>query len=117
MAVPALTHALGEPPWVCFLCYVLLRIPLFWEEGLAGPGGEVTPYCPMSPSALLILEAGLSVCPVTASARPFLLFLPQTWGGAGVLLMPKALWPQPGFSEDTVSGLWLPWNLVIPFSI
>lgn len=58
-----------------------------------------------------------SVCPVTASARPFLLLLPQTWGRAGVLLMPKALWPQPGFSEDTVSGLWLPWNLVIPFSI
>lgn len=58
-----------------------------------------------------------SVCPVRASARPFLLLLPQTWGGAGVLLMPKALWLQPGFSEDTVSGLWLPWNLVIPFSI
>lgn len=57
-----LTHALGEPPWVCFLCYVLLRIPLFWEAGLAGPGGEVTPYCSMSPSALLFLEAGLNVC-------------------------------------------------------
>lgn len=66
-----LTHALGEPPWVCFLCYVRLSIPLFWEAGLAGPEGEVTPYCPMSPSALLILEAGLSVCPVTASTPLF----------------------------------------------
>lgn len=32
-----------------------------WEEGLDGPGGEVTSYCPMFLSALLILEAGLSV--------------------------------------------------------
>lgn len=45
----------------------------------------------------------MSVC--NSLNPPFLLLLPQTWGEAGVLLMPKALWPQPGFSGDTVSGL------------